>query len=170
MFRLVLPDEARVYSGYLRDLMHDPDMLALLAASPEARRRLRRLWRMLTADPLPAVMRESRRARGPARPDSDAAETAPRQPRAAHPCVPHPSLPAAQDRASWTRAKAARAAPPPVAKSPALAERFASAGKPARMTFRRMRRGPDWPPWDVANGWRDFASKSTPNSLRYQHI
>ncbi len=41
----------------LRELVEHPEMRALLAASPQAGRLLRPLWRKLTADPLPEVLR-----------------------------------------------------------------------------------------------------------------
>ena len=41
----------------MRQLIEDPEMLALLAASPQAGRILRPLWRRMTADPLPEVLR-----------------------------------------------------------------------------------------------------------------
>jgi hypothetical protein len=135
MFRLVLPTEARLYAGYLRDLLHDADMLALLAASPEARRRLRPLWRMYTADPLPALLR------GPRRPRAGQPSVARR--RVAQPRVGKPSLPPTPDRPTPS---AAKPAPSVVLARPASAPR---AGKPARPDFARMRRGPGWhwPPW-----------------------
>jgi hypothetical protein len=103
MFRLVLPAEARVYSGYLRDLLQDADMLALLAASPEARRRLRPLWRMYTADPLPALLRAPRRPRGQAHSDRDAADNTP-----PHTCPPQSCQPEPSNRLSPPLAKAPR--------------------------------------------------------------
>ncbi len=41
----------------LRELVDDPEMRALLAATPQAGRLLRPLWRKLTPDPLPEVLR-----------------------------------------------------------------------------------------------------------------
>ncbi len=41
----------------LRELLDDPEMRALLAASPQAGRLLRPLWRKLTPDPLPELLR-----------------------------------------------------------------------------------------------------------------
>jgi hypothetical protein len=131
MFRLVLPAEARVYGGYLRDLLYDADMLALLAASPEARRRLRPLWRMYTADPLPALLR------GPRRPF--VARTRVARPPVASRRVAGASLPPTPDRPAPSRAKPA---PPAVVARPASAAR---AGKPARDW-------PPWPPWHVRSG------------------
>jgi hypothetical protein len=63
------------YYEMLQVLLDDPEMRALLAASPQARRILGPLWRKLTPDPLPPVLRlppRPRRARPPK----------PRQPRA----------------------------------------------------------------------------------------
>jgi hypothetical protein len=70
LFKHVLAAEAAVYAGYLRDLLHDADMLALLAASPRARLLLRPLLRMMSDDPLPDCARLPRAsaARSPARP------------------------------------------------------------------------------------------------------
>jgi hypothetical protein len=56
-YSALLPDHARTYSGYLRDLLRDPDMQALLAASPRARLLLRPLLRMYSDDPLPDCVR-----------------------------------------------------------------------------------------------------------------
>ncbi len=55
------PVLARFGAGYLGAwllaLVDDPEMRALLAASPQAGRLLRPLWRRLTNDPLPAPLR-----------------------------------------------------------------------------------------------------------------
>ena len=55
------------YVGHLhhamRELFADPEMLALLAAAPQARRLLRPLWRRMTADPLPEILRLPKRKR-----------------------------------------------------------------------------------------------------------
>ncbi len=55
------PVLARFGAGYLSAwllaLVDDPEMQALLAASPQAGRLLRPLWRRLTNDPLPAPLR-----------------------------------------------------------------------------------------------------------------
>ena len=47
----------------LRELIEDPEMVALLQAAPQAGRILRPLWRRMTADPLPAVLRLPKRPR-----------------------------------------------------------------------------------------------------------
>jgi len=54
----------------LQALLDDPEMRALLAASPQAGRILRPLWRKLSPRPLPDVLRlppRPRRAKPPAR-------------------------------------------------------------------------------------------------------
>ena len=43
--------------GELRELLDDPEMRALLAASPQAGRLLRPLWRKLTTEKLPEMLR-----------------------------------------------------------------------------------------------------------------
>jgi hypothetical protein len=45
------------FGEMLQTLLDDPEMRALMAASPQAGRILRPLWRKLTPDPLPAVLR-----------------------------------------------------------------------------------------------------------------
>ena len=64
----------------MRELMADPEMLALLAAAPQAGRILRPLWRRMTADPLPEILRLPKRPRRSRRP-SEPAEPAPAAPR-----------------------------------------------------------------------------------------
>ncbi|HST76425.1 MAG TPA: hypothetical protein VLJ20_13695, partial [Acetobacteraceae bacterium] len=49
----------------LQALLDDPEMRALLAASPQAGRILRPLWRKLSPRPLPAVLRLPPRPRKP---------------------------------------------------------------------------------------------------------
>jgi hypothetical protein len=66
----------------LQVLLDDPEMRALLAASPQARRILGPLWRKLTPDPLPPVLRlppRPRRSRPArlARPESRGANPSP---------------------------------------------------------------------------------------------
>jgi hypothetical protein len=61
------------YYEMLQVLLDDPEMRALLAASPQARRILGPLWRKLTPDPLPPVLRLPPRPRR---------QPKPRQPRA----------------------------------------------------------------------------------------
>ncbi len=51
------------FADHLRALLDDPEMRALLAASPQAGRLLRPLWRKLTPDPLPETLREPPRPR-----------------------------------------------------------------------------------------------------------
>jgi hypothetical protein len=45
------------FAAPLRALVEEPEMRALLAASPQAGRLLRPLWRKLTPDPLPEPLR-----------------------------------------------------------------------------------------------------------------
>ncbi len=52
----------------LQALLDDPEMRALLAASPQAGRLLRPLWRKLSIDPLPEVLRPPPRPPQPPRP------------------------------------------------------------------------------------------------------
>ncbi len=92
----------------LRELLDDPEMRALLAASPQAGRLLRPLWRKLTPDPLPEPLRlppKPRRSERPLLAEPEAAGTAPAArpasppdplvwPRPAAPAKPPPSLPA----------------------------------------------------------------------------
>ncbi len=54
----VLRQYGMAYFAYaLRDLLDDPEMQALLAAAPQAGRLLRPLWRKLSPEPLPEVLR-----------------------------------------------------------------------------------------------------------------
>jgi hypothetical protein len=67
----------------LRELLDDPEMRALLAASPQAGRLLRPLWRKLTPDPLPEPLRLPRKPPRSARPllaRPEAASAAPAAP------------------------------------------------------------------------------------------
>lgn len=58
--------ETVVYGEYLRRLLAEPEMAALLEAAPQAARLLRPLWRMLTTEPLPALLRRPPPIRPPA--------------------------------------------------------------------------------------------------------
>ncbi len=86
----------------LRELVDDPEMRALLAACPQAGRLLRPLWRKLTPDPLPEVLRlPPKPPRSPrprlARPEAASPPDAPPDALAGRPAVPAkppPSLPA----------------------------------------------------------------------------
>jgi hypothetical protein len=53
------------YADELRALLDDAEMRALLAAAPQAGRLLRPLWRKLTREPLPEILRLPRRPRPP---------------------------------------------------------------------------------------------------------
>ncbi len=52
-------------ASHLREMLDEPEMRAFLAASPQARRILRPLWRRLSADPLPEALRPPPRPRRP---------------------------------------------------------------------------------------------------------
>jgi hypothetical protein len=125
LFKHVLAAEAAVYAGYLRDLLHDADMLALLAASPRARLLLRPLLRMMSDDPLPDCARLPRAsaARSPARPAQ--------LPPAGGPASAAGAAPAGEPAPARGLAPAAGAAPagePPPAGGPAPAGAPADAG------------------------------------------
>jgi len=92
-----LVPEAACYGGQLRHLLSEPEMAALLAASPQARRLLRPLCRMLAVAPPHAVPRAKLPPPDP--PLSDDAATPPRSPR-----------PAARREARWPTARARPAA------------------------------------------------------------
>ena len=63
----------------LNELIADPEMQALLQAAPQAGRLLRPLWRRMTADPLPDILRLPKRPRRPRR-QSAPAEPEPKPP------------------------------------------------------------------------------------------
>jgi hypothetical protein len=67
------------FDEQLQALLDDPEMRALLAASPQAGRILRPLWRKLSPRPLPEVLRLPPR---PPRPPRPRRPPKPRQPRA----------------------------------------------------------------------------------------
>jgi hypothetical protein len=107
----------------LRELLDDPEMRALLAASPRAGRLLRPLWRKLSPRPLPEVLRLPPR---PRRPRAKAAAGAPGLRPVVSPdgfiqweptpCYPAFSAPPRPNPAPATEAVAPAAAPPPVAR------------------------------------------------------
>ncbi|MBN9562899.1 MAG: hypothetical protein J0H14_19565, partial [Alphaproteobacteria bacterium] len=66
-----------VYAEALRGLLDDPEMRALLAASPQAGRLLRPLWQRLTTEELPEVLRPPPRPRKPRKPRQPRASWAP---------------------------------------------------------------------------------------------
>ncbi len=70
--------------GHLQALLDDPEMRALLAAAPQAGRLLRPLWRKLSTDPLPEVLRLPPRPRRPK-------PLRPARPAAARTALPAPS-------------------------------------------------------------------------------
>jgi hypothetical protein len=73
------------FDEMLQALLDDPEMRALLAASPQAGRILRPLWRKLSPLPLPAVLRLPPRPRKPRPPE-------PRQPRPPKPPRPRAKM------------------------------------------------------------------------------
>jgi hypothetical protein len=82
------------FDEMFRVLLDDPETRALLAASPQAGKLLRPLWRKLSSEPLPEALRlppTPRRARQPRV----------RQPVAARPKAA-PAAPEATGRAAWT--------------------------------------------------------------------
>ncbi len=70
----------------LRELLDDPEMRALLAASPQAGRLLRPLWRKLITDPLPEPLRLPPK---------------PRQPKPPCPAPPKPARATPASRPAW---------------------------------------------------------------------
>jgi hypothetical protein len=130
----------------LRVLLDDPEMRALLAAAPRAGRLLRPLWRKLTAERLPEVLRLPPRPRRPrARPAAGAPGLRPvASPNGfiqwePTPCYPAFSAPPRPNPATTAKA----AAPPPPAPPPAA--RPADWGRPAPPA-RRTATLPRWLP------------------------
>jgi hypothetical protein len=123
------------FDEQLRTLLDDPEMRALLAASPRAGRLLRPLWRKLTPEPLPELLRLPRRRRPrPARPARPA--TAPPGLRLVTlsdgttlwepiPCLPFSPAP------RWAPARAAKPPAPEPVPAPPPAARPAEWGRPA---------------------------------------
>ena len=81
----------------MRELFADPEMLALLAAAPQARRLLRPLWRRMTADPLPDILKLPKRPRRP-RPQPAPAAPTPEPPAQAAPAASRKPPPAKPPR------------------------------------------------------------------------
>ena len=77
VLRVLQPEayNAAAYANDLRDLMAHPDMLALLELAPQARRLLRPLCRLLTADAIPVLGLRLYRNRPPAKPRAAPAPT-----------------------------------------------------------------------------------------------
>ena len=150
LFQVMLCDQ-------LRALLDDPEMRALLAAAPQAGRLLRPLWRKLSADPLPEVLRLPRRPRQPRPPRVAVARTAPdlrlvTLPDGSMGWEPTPCFPAL---GRPPRAALARAAEPPapVPAPPAL---------PARPPPRDAPRAPE-----PARPPRDYSrSRCNPHAMR----
>ena len=150
LFKHLLPEEARVYRGYMSDLLQDWDMLALLSASPEARRRLRPLLRMYGIDKLPDCMRTPPRSRkrsgrdrnsgnrapGQARQPGPAPELPPRLPPDLPPDLPT-DPPRSRAASSFPRARAVRPSNP----------QAAGVDHPISIHFGRIPGTASWPPW-----------------------
>ncbi len=90
-----LVPEAACYGSQLRHLLTAPEMAALLAASPQARRLLRPLCRMLAVAPPPDRP-------DPADPSASDAATAPPRPRAA-PAEPQSAAARGRTPPAWAR-------------------------------------------------------------------
>jgi hypothetical protein len=184
LFREVLPDEAQVYAGYLRDLMHDEDMLALLAASPLARRRLVPLWRMMTAEPLPDCARIVQPPRRPVRPGRvDRPGRPGRSGGSIHSGRATPIRAALGEAPSAVAARPTGPLPVLAAPWPAMARAagasIAPISRSSGLPSARTPRIADWPAWPERCRQcaprpapaRDAAARRfiTPNSLRYKH-
>ncbi len=119
------PVLARFGAGYLGAwllaLVDDPEMQALLAASPQAGRLLRPLWRRLTNDPLPAPLR-----------------LPPKPPRSEQPLAPAALAAAPPDATTPNALAHAPPQVPPQVPSHAPPRRAASAKSPPSL--------PPWPP------------------------
>ena len=81
-----------VGATYLRILLDDPEMQALLAAAPQMGRTLRPFWQMLSSDPLPPILQRPRPAAAPP------AEPTPPRPAEADPAPPAGEANAARQR------------------------------------------------------------------------
>jgi len=101
-----LVPEAACYGSQLRHLLAEPEMAALLAASPQARRLLRPLCRMLAVPPPQAVPRA--KLPPPDRPDPSDPPDPPLSDAAAAP--PRSPPPATRREAHWPTARARPAA------------------------------------------------------------
>jgi hypothetical protein len=105
-----MPQHAAAYGNRLRMLMDEPEMLALLAAGPQAARLLRPLFRMLGHErEMPAILRLPERAKSErAKPERAKPERAePARPRTApsRPAVPPSKPPAAEADAAGQGAR-----------------------------------------------------------------
>ena len=128
------------YATELRELVDDPETRALLAASPQAGKLLRPLWRKLSSEPLPEALRlppTPRRARQPRV----------KQPVAARPKAA-PAAPEATGRATWIYPVSLWPDPAPMAASPAGPDRPCP---PGWRSFGRRRPRLPWHGLSVAN-------------------
>ena len=103
LLRIMGPAGVAAYGAYLRQLLEDPEMLALLQAAPQAGRLLRPLLTALSIDPLPEILRP------PPKPES-----APGKPALADQAPPHaPTSPPDPPGSRHSRRIRTRAAPRP---------------------------------------------------------
>jgi hypothetical protein len=158
----VLRDEAVTYAGYLRDLMDDPEMLALLAGSPQARRTLRELMRLYSYEgPLPDCMRSpprrssSRRRRQSAPASADVPPASPTA-QSAPPADAPPAAPSITAPSRTAPPLALRASAPPRLSAPRGGGAPPSRPQSGRLRPARARIGP--------GGLRERLS----SSFRYQ--
>ena len=102
LLRVMPQTGVAAYGAYLRQLLEDPEMLALLAAAPQAGRLLRPLLTALSIDPLPEVLRP------PPKPKAAPADPAEPVPAATGQAPPqHPPDPLRPRRPRRIRARAA---------------------------------------------------------------
>ena len=79
-----------VGANYLRILLDDPEMQALIAAAPQIGRTLRPFWHMLSGEPLPPLLQQRPRpAEAPRAPPPETPHAEPAAP-------PHPKPPPAR--------------------------------------------------------------------------
>jgi hypothetical protein len=141
---VLLEYDLGVYASELRALLDDPEMQALLAAAPQPGRLLRSLWRRLTGDPLPEMLRLPRKPRqARLKPGAEGALPGLRRVTLSDgttawepiPCYPF-SQPPPRTRARAAEPEAPAPASPPAARPPAW-------GRPAPPVEPR----PSVPPW-----------------------
>jgi hypothetical protein len=165
----VLRDEAVTYAGYLRDLMHDPEMLAVLAGSPQARRTLRELMRLYSYEgPLPDCMRSPPRRSPPRRsPSRRRRQSAPASADAPPASPTAQSAPPADAPPAASSITAPSRTAPPLAVRPSAPPRLPAppggGAAPSRPRLGRLRR--DRP--RISTGG---LGERLPNSFRYQEI
>ena len=82
-----------VGATYLRILLDDPEMAAMMRAAPQIGRTLRPFWHMLSGEPLPPLLQRPKPAPAPPPPPATADRPPPAKPACAKPAHPEPSLP-----------------------------------------------------------------------------